>query len=112
MDDGNVRVDGKLGNTLTVVTVDETTVAVITSNVIQLQCTGAETVTTLTGGVSGQLLTIIHDDSDCTINDTDNNTADQIDMLGSNNDLAGAADLIVQLVYNDVHWFAVSESAN
>lgn len=88
-----------------------TTIA-IGSNVLNLTCDGNETLTTITGAPVGMVLTILHGDTECTINDTDDDTADQIDMLGANNDLVGAADLIVQLVYNGTSWKAISESAN
>ncbi len=84
----------------------------ITSSSVNLTCTDAETILTITGGLSGQFLVLQHEDSDCTLNDTDDDTADQIDMLGANNDLAGAADLMVLLYYNGTSWKALSESAN
>jgi len=108
----SLALTGQMGSAVVTITVDGATTFAVTRNVINLECTDAEIITTITGGFSGQLLTILHEDSSCTINDTDDDTADQIDMLGSNNDLAGAADLVVQLVYTGAHWLAVSESAN
>jgi len=107
-----LQVAGQVGSTVTTVDLDGVTAFPITRNVHTLTCEGAETITTITGGFSGQLLTIIHEDSDCTLNDTDDDTADQLDLLGANGDLAGAADQTIQLLYNGAHWFEVSRSIN
>lgn len=102
---------GIVSSTVATIDVDGATTFVVTRNVIQLTCTGAETITTITGGVSGQLLTLLHEDSDCTLNDTDNDTADQLDLVGANGDLVGAADLVIQLVYTGSHWLQANVSS-
>ena len=84
----------------------------ITSSSINLTCTGAETILTITGGLTGQLLNILHEDTDCILDDTDVDTADQIDLAGANTDLTGAADLMVQLYFNGTSWLEVSRTQN
>jgi len=108
----DLQVAGSVGTTMTTVDIDGATAFPITSNVHTLTCTGAETITTITGGINGQLLTIIHEDSECTLNDTDDDTADQLDLVGADGDLAGATDQTIQLLYNGAHWFEVSRSVN
>lgn len=84
----------------------------ITSNSLNLTCTGAETILTITGGVSGQLLAITHEDADCTLDDTDVDTANQMDLVGANGDLTGAADLMILLYFNGTSWHELIRSQN
>ena len=112
---GNLTVEGSIGTTVVTIDVDGgggAEALAITSSVVQLTCTGAEVILTITGGVSGQLLTLIHEDTDCTLDDTDVDTANQLDLVGSNGDLVGAADLTIMLVFNGTHWLELARSAN
>ena len=102
----------QLGSPVVTIDVDGATAFATTRNVVQLTCTGPETITTITGGVSGQLLTILHEDTDCTLNDTDDDTAAQLDLVGANGDLVGAEDLVILLVFTGSHWLQVSTSQN
>ncbi len=84
----------------------------ITSSSVNLTCTDAEVILTITGGLSGQLLAIAHEDSDCTLDDTDVDTANQMDLVGANGDLAGAADLMILLYFNGTSWHELIRSQN
>jgi hypothetical protein len=76
----------------------------IDSNTIHL--TGALTVTTITGGVNGQLLTIIFDGA-AVLTDDDANGANATNVVGSGN-LTGADDTVVLLVFDGTSWYQVA----
>ncbi|KKL19748.1 hypothetical protein LCGC14_2462350, partial [marine sediment metagenome] len=105
---GDVSLVGQLGTTIATIDVDGASTFVVTRNVINLTCEGAESIDTITAGISGQLLTLIHQDTDCTLNDDDPATAsDAIDLLGAASNSVGAASKVIQLVYNGANWFEV-----
>jgi hypothetical protein len=108
----DVATVNQLGSPVATIDVDGVTTFAVTRNVMQLTCTGAETITTITGGVSGQLLTILHEDTDCTLNDTDDDTAAQLDLVGADGDLVGAEDLVILFVFTGSHWLQVGASQN
>ena len=109
---GGFIVSGILATTQATIDVDGATALPITSSSVNLTCTGAETITTITGGLSGQLLAIQHEDTDCILNDTDVDTADQLDLVGANGDLTGAADLMILLYFNGTYWQELIRSQN
>ena len=105
---GDVSLVGQLGTTIATIDVDGASTFVVTRNVINLTCEGAESIDTITAGISGQLLTLIHQDTDCTLNDDDPATAsDAIDLLGTATNSVGAASKAIQLVYNGSNWFEI-----
>ena len=80
---------------------------------ITLACTGAETINTITGAVTGTRLIIHHTDTDCTMADDDAATAaNAIDLTGVATNLVGAAKLVIVLVYNGTDWEQMSGSDN
>ena len=88
-----------LGSTQPTVTVDSATTAAITTSQITLACTGAETINTITGGVQGMRLLILHYDTDCTLADDDDATAaDAIDLTGTATFDVGAVNKVIELV--------------
>ena len=94
------------------VTIDGVTTFAAAGSYALLACTGAETINTITGGVSGMELVIEHTDTDCTIADDDDATAaNAIDLTGSGNDV-GAVAKFITLRYNGTHWSQTSESDN
>jgi hypothetical protein len=102
---------GQAPNQVTV-TVDAATTFAITTGYVDLQCTGAETINTITGGVEGLVLYLENTDTECTIADDETPTAaNAIDLTGAANDV-GAAAKVLTLVYNGTHWKQVSESDN
>jgi hypothetical protein len=103
---------GAVSTPMDTIDVDGATTLAITSNVLNLTCTDAETITTITGASSGQLLVILHQDTDCTLNDTDDDTANQLDLVGANGDLVGAADLSILIYFNGTSWQELIRSQN
>ena len=95
------------------ITVDAATTFAITSGYITLACTGAETINTITGGVTGVLLTIEHTDTECTIADDDDATAaNAVDLTGTATNDVGAVNKTIQLLYNGTFWMQTGESDN
>jgi hypothetical protein len=95
------------------ITVDGATTFAVTSGYITLACTGAETINTITGGLSGQELIIENTDTECTIADDDDATAaDAIDLTGTATTDVGAVAKVVKLLYNGANWMQVGESDN
>ncbi len=67
---------------------------------------------TITGGVSGQLLTLIFVNADVTITDTDVAAPNTVDLAGTATDFTSADDKVLQLVFDGTSWFEVSRSVN
>ena len=86
------------------------TTLAITSNVLVLTGDGGgNTIATFTGGVAGQLLTIIFVDGLVTITDTDAHTANTVDLSAA---FTSADDTVLQLVFDGTSWYEVSRSVN
>lgn len=80
---------------------------------IILQCTGAETINTITGAVTGQILIIENTDTDCTIADDDAAVAaNAINLTGTATNDVGAAEKIITLIYDGSAWAQIAESDN
>ena len=94
-------------------TVDGATTFAATSSYIILACTGAETINTITGGVTGMAVWIEHTDTECTIADDDAPTAtNAVDLTGTATNDVGAANKMITLLFNGTYWMQVSESDN
>lgn len=109
----DVYIAGRLAsNRKEAITVDGATTFAITSGYISLACTGAETINTITGGITGMELIIEHTDTDCTIaDDEDPTAANAIDLTGAASDV-GAVGKVIRLLYNGTHWLQTGESDN
>lgn len=95
------------------VTVDGATTFAVTSSYTILACTGAETINTITGGVTGMILVLENTDTDCTIADDDAATAtDAVNLSGAATTDVGAAEKVITLIYNGASWFQIAESDN
>jgi len=82
----------------------------VTSNVMTITGdAGANTIATITGGVNGQLLTLIFVDALVTITDTGAATANTANLSAA---FTGAANTTMQLVYDGNKWFETSRSVN
>ena len=107
----SLAVSGKLSSTATAVTIAAAaTTFAITSNVVTV--TGdalANIVATITGGVSGQLLTLIFVDALVTITDDATGTADTVNLSGA---FVSTANDTLTLVYNGTSWREVARSLN
>lgn len=96
------------------VTVDGATTFALTGGYILLQCTGAETINTITGATrAGVVLYIENTDTDCTIADDDDATAaNAIDLTGAAANDVGAVAKVITLIYNGTYWLQTAESDN
>jgi len=70
---------------------------------------GTNTIATITGGVTGQLIIIEFVDALVTITNDNTHAANTIDLSAA---LVGADDTILMLVYNGTSWYEVSRSSN
>lgn len=70
---------------------------------------GGNTVTTITGGVTGQELILLFVDTKVTITDTDAHTANTVDLSAS---FTSADDVILKLIFNGTSWYEISRSVN
>ena len=94
-------------------TVDAATTFAITSSYVVLACTGAETINTITGGVTGAVVWLENTDTDCTIADDDDPTAaNAIDLTGTATNDVGAVAKVIGLIYNGTSWLQIFESDN
>lgn len=93
-------------------TIDGATTGAATAGFINLSCTGAETLTTLTGGSLGVHLYMINADTDCTLDDTEAATATTFSLTGANADNVGSATEFYHFIYNGTQWQQVSASDN
>ena len=80
----------------------DTTFALTSNVVILTGDAGANTLATITGGVAGQLLTIICTDALVTITDTDAHTANTIDLSAA---FTSADDKVLTLVFDGTSWY-------
>lgn len=70
---------------------------------------GANTIATITGGGTGQELTLIFVDANVTITDTDAHTANTVDLSAA---FTSADDTVLKLVFDGTSWYEVSRSVN
>ena len=110
-DNNIVKVNGTFGTPKTDSTLGAAATAIaVTSNVMTITGDGgANTVATITGGVDGQLLTMIFVDALVTITDTAASTADTVNLSAA---FTSAANTTIQLVFDNNKWFEVSRSVN
>mgnify|MGYP001576009274 FL=1 len=80
---------------------------------IVLACTGAETLNTITGAVTGTRVYIENTDTDCTIADDDEAVAaNAINLLGTLANDVGEAGKLIVLIYNGTYWTQLAEADN
>jgi len=70
---------------------------------------GANTIATITGGVDGQLLTLIFVDANVTITDDNTHATNSVDLSAS---FTSADDTVLQLVFDGTSWYETARSAN
>lgn len=111
---GQVLVTGKLAlQTRQSATVDGATTFALTQGYVVLACTGAETINTITGGITGMVVYLENSDSECTLADDDDATAaNAIDLTGTATTDVGAVAKVLTLIYNGSHWLQTGESDN
>jgi len=87
------------------------TAIAITSSVVEVTGdAGGNTVATITGGKSGQLLTLIFVDALVTLSDDNTHAANTLDLNAAS--IVSADDKVVQLVFDGTSWYHVSTSTN
>lgn len=108
---GNQVFTGKVSNTKTAVTVAAAaTTFAVTNNFVEVTGdAGANTVATITGGVSGQILTLLFVDGLVTITDTAAATADTVNLSAA---FTSSAIDTLTLIYNGVKWIEIARSVN
>lgn len=100
-------------NNRATVTVDAATTFAVASSYTLLACTGAETINTITGGLTGSVLWLEHTDTECTIADDDDATASNaVDLTGTATNDIGAVNKMIGLIYNGTYWMQTNESDN
>lgn len=73
---------------------------------------GGNTIGTITGGTSGQMLVLIFVDANVTITDTEAATADTINLAGTATNFTSAANKTLTLIHNGTKWLETARSAN
>ena len=109
--DGSVTASGLFhSDSVTTLSLDAATTVAATRNVHVLDCVGAETLTTITGGLAGAMLTLIFFDADaCTITDDATCAANSINVSAA---YVSTADDTLTLVSNGTCWREVSRAVN
>ncbi len=108
---GNVVVtNGKLATSVTATTLSGTSTGIpVTSNVMSLGAASVITIGTISGGLSGQIITLIFTDANIMITDTSGTGPNTINLSAA---FTSAANTVLTLVYNGNKWFEVSRSVN
>lgn len=113
--DDDIQQTGMHSQAAATITVNAATTFVATRNVQSLQCTGPETISTITRGtgISGAMpLYLISIDTECTIDDQDDDAADTIDLIGANTDNTMADDEVIILVHDGTLWREADPAAH
>lgn len=110
--DGNVELGtGHVNRTCSAETLGAgvTTFAVTGDVMVITGDAGANTIATITGGGTGQELTLIFVDGNVTITDTDAHTANTVDLSAA---FTSADDTVLKLIFDGTSWYEVSRSVN
>ena len=73
---------------------------------------GTNAVTTITGGLTGQLLILTFVDALITITDTDAHTANTVDLAGTATNFTSADDKTLVLFFDGTSWYELMRSVN
>jgi hypothetical protein len=108
---GGLVVTGKIANTKTTVTVAgaATTFAIASNVAVVTGDAGGNTIATITGGVSGQVLILIFIDNKVTITDDASKTANTINLSAA---FTSAVNTTLTLVYDGTSWYEMARSVN
>ncbi len=80
------------------------------SNVMEITGdAGSNTIATITGGLAGQLLTLLFVDALVTVTDDNSHAADTVDLSAA---FTSADDTVLQLMFSGTSWYEVSRSVN
>jgi hypothetical protein len=86
-----------------------TTLAIYSDLVVLTGDGGGNTLSTITGGVTGQKITLLFVDANVAITDTAAHTTDTVDLSAA---FTSADDTILQLIYDGTSWYETSRSVN
>jgi len=108
---GNAIVAGNLASTRNTASLGSgATTLAITRNVVTVDGhASGNTLATITGGLSGQILTLIFVDSDVTITDDASATADTVNLSAA---FTSTANDTITLVFDGTSWFETDRSVN
>lgn len=111
---GNVVHAGNLASTMTSTTLAASaTFLEISSNVVKVTGdSGGNTLTTITGGISGQVLTLIFVDADVTITDNSSNSLHTINLSGAASNFTSSTNGTLTLVFDGTSWRETFRSVN
>ena len=70
---------------------------------------GTNTIATITGGITGQQVTLLFVDSLVTVTDNNAHAADSVDLSAA---FTGADDTTLEIIYDGTSWYEVSRSVN
>lgn len=99
----------KMGNSALTLAAAATTIAVTSALMTITGDAGANTVATITGAKSGNILTLIFVDGNVTITNTDAHTANTVDLSAA---FTGADDTVLQLIFDGTSWYEIARSTN
>jgi len=99
----------KMGNSTLTLAAAATTIAVTSALMTITGDAGANTVATITGAKSGNILTLIFVDGNVTITNTDAHTANTVDLSAA---FTGADDTVLQLIFDGTSWYEIARSTN
>jgi hypothetical protein len=107
---GNATVAGKLASTSEAITLGASaTTLAINRNVVKLTGNGTNVLATITGGISGQILTIIFVDALVSITDTGTGAANTVNLSAA---FTSTANDTITLVSDGTSWFEIDRSVN
>ena len=109
--DGQVIVGSEFSTTKKDITLGVADITFVTTgNVMEITGDGGgNTITTITGALSGQYLIIIFVDDKVTITDDNGHGANTIDLSAA---FTSVDDTVLHLIYNGTSWYEVSRSIN
>ncbi len=102
-----------ISESFTAIEFDGSTTQTANAPYLDLQCTGAETIISITGRSAsiGTLLIVRNADTDCTIQDDDTPEANEFNLLGTGDDV-GATGKMMFFIHDGNAFQQLSESAN
>lgn len=108
----DVLVTGRISSVpTTLISLDAATAIAITRNFHNVDCVGAETITTATGGTAGMILTLLFNtDSDvCTLTDTAAATADTFNLSAA---FASTTGDTITFIHDGTKWYEIGRAVN
>lgn len=86
-----------------------TTIGIVDDTIIVVGDAGGNTISTITGGIMGQTLTLLFVDALITITDDNTHTINSVDL---NSAFISADDKTLMLLFDGISWYEISRSVN